>query len=307
MSALESLRDLVAARAAQPATPSWVDGMSLFRTGTPTQPLGGIARANLALVLHGAKRSSLGEQVYDYRAGQFLIVTVDLPLMSQITQASPEHPFVALGMPLQPEILSALLLESDGVGPRLRAEGELPGLAVSDAGDDLLDAIERLLRLSDRPLDHRLLAPGIRREIHWRLLTGPQGALVRQFGLPDSRLSLVGKAVGWLRANLDAPLRAEELAGRVGLSVSSLNRYFRAVTGMSPLQYQKTLRLQQARLALLAAPGDVARVGHTVGYQSLSQFSREYKRMFGAPPSEDTARLQTATVAVDQAPLAAPR
>ncbi|AYG05208.1 AraC family transcriptional regulator [Gryllotalpicola protaetiae] len=273
--------------------------MSLFRTTTPTQPLGGIARANLALVLRGAKRSSLGEQVYDYRAGQFLIVTVDLPLTSQITEASPRHPFVALGMPLQPEIVSALMLESDGTARRIASEREQPGLAVSDADDDLLGAIERLLRLADRPLDYRLLAPGVKREIHWRLLSGPQGGLVRQFGLPDSRLSLVGKAVGWLRANLDAPLRADDLAARLGLSVSSLNRYFRAITGMSPLQYQKALRLQQARLELLAAPGDIARVGHAVGYQSLSQFSREYRRMFGAPPSEDAARLQTAELGAE--------
>ncbi|GAA4179002.1 AraC family transcriptional regulator [Gryllotalpicola koreensis] len=299
MTALESLRELVAARAAQPATPTWVDGMSLFRTTTPTQPLGGISRANLALVLGGAKRSSLGERVYDYRAGQFLIVTVDLPLSSQIVEASVGHPFVALGMPLQPELISSLLLEAQGTDPRVRAEAELPGLAVSDADDELLGAIERLLRLADRPLDYRVLAAGIKREIHWRLLTGPQGALVRQFGLPDSRLSLVGKAVAWLRANLDAPLRADELAALVGLSVSSLNRYFRAVTSMSPLQYQKTLRLQQARLSLLAVPGDVARVGHAVGYQSLSQFSREYKRMFGAPPSEDATRLQTAELVAE--------
>ena len=299
MTALESLRALVAARAAQPATPTWVDDMSLFRTTTPTQPLGGIARANLALVLSGAKRSSLGEQVFDYRAGQFLVVTVDLPLTSQIIEASPGHPFVALGMPLQPDIISGLLLESESAAPRTTTEREQPGLAVSDAGDDLLGAIERLLRLAQTPLDYKLLAPGVKREIHWRLLTGPQGGLVRQFGLPDSRLNLMGKAVGWLRANLDAPLRADELAARVGLSVSSLNRYFRAITGMSPLQYQKTLRLQQARLALLAAPGDVARAGHAVGYQSLSQFSREYKRMFGAAPSRDAGRLQTAELGAE--------
>jgi transcriptional regulator GlxA family with amidase domain len=130
------------------------------------------------------------------------------------------------------------------------------------------------------------------RELHWRLITGPQGALVRQIGVADSRLALVTRAIRWIQGNIDQPLRAEALAAHAGLSVSTLNRHFRAVTSLSPLQYQKTLRLQQARLALLSGPGDIAGVGHAVGYDSPSQFSREYRRMFGVPPSADAARRE---------------
>lgn len=297
MSALDTLCDLVESMAARQAEPTWIDGMSLYRTTAVTDPLGTTATPTLALVLRGAKRAVLGRRVYDYRAGQFLIVTVDLPLVSQITGASPAEPFVALGIPLQPPVIASLLLEADSRDSRLRDEcGPGPALAVSDADDDLLEAVTRLLGLQRRPFDRRVLAPGLIRELHWRLLTGAHGGLVRQIGLADSRLSLVSGAIRLIRQNFDQPLRSEDLAAQVGLSVATLNRHFRAVTSLSPLQYQKTLRLQQARLALLATPNEVARIGHEVGYGSLSQFSREYRRMFGAPPTIDAARLQTAVV-----------
>lgn len=141
-----------------------------------------------------------------------------------------------------------------------------------------------------------VLAPGVRREIHWRLLNGPQGALIRQIGRADSRMSLVARAIDWIKAHYDQVIRIDDVAREVGVSVSSLNRHFRAVTAMSPLQFQKQLRLQKARLRLIAAPDEVAAVGHAVGYDSPSQFSREYRRMFGAPPGQDAARLQTAAV-----------
>lgn len=298
MTALTELRDLVSSLAASEATPTWVDGMSLFRTTSVTEPLGTIAHPTLALVLQGAKQSALGAHVYDYRAGQFLIVTVDLPLVSQITRASIDEPFVAFGMPLQAPVVAQLLLEADGYRPpqsrRLPpAHESLAGLAlaVSDADDELLGGIARLLRLAQHPADYRLLAPGIVRELHWRLMTGPQGGLVRQIGAIDSRLSLVSKAIWWIRENFDRALHVDELAAHVGVSTSTLNRHFRAATSLSPLQYQKTLRLQKARIDLIASPHAVGRIGHAVGYDSLSQFSREYRRMFGAPPSADAVRI----------------
>lgn len=136
------------------------------------------------------------------------------------------------------------------------------------------------------------MAPGVRREIHWRLLTGPQGPLLGQIGLADSRLAIIARAISWIRARYDQSIRIEDLAHDIGMSVSSLNRQFRAVTAMSPLQFQKQLRLQQARIQLIGAPQDVAAIGHAVGYGSPSQFSREYRRMFGAPPGRDVTRLQ---------------
>jgi transcriptional regulator GlxA family with amidase domain len=140
-----------------------------------------------------------------------------------------------------------------------------------------------------------VLAPGVQREIHWRLMNGPQAALVRQIGVADGGLAFVARAIAWIQDRYDQVIRIGDLADHVGLSVSSLNRHFRAVTAMSPLQYQKQLRLQKARIQLIAAPRDVAEIGHAVGYDSPSQFSREYRRMFGAPPAQDAARLQTVT------------
>lgn len=237
-----------------------VDGVTVSSTPRPTAPLGGVAEPVVALVAQGAKRAVLGNQVFDYAAGQFLVVTLDLPLTSSITVASAAEPFLGLSMPLDPAIIAELLIEAD-----LPAQAAPPGpaLSVSDATAELIDAVVRLLRLA------------------------------------GSRIALVGSAIAWIRAHYDEPVRVDDLAAKVGLSVSSLNRHFRAATAMSPLQYQKQIRLQQARLRLLANPADVAGTGHAVGYTSASQFSREYRRLFGAPPGRDAAQLQNASRAPD--------
>ncbi|WP_447191534.1 AraC family transcriptional regulator N-terminal domain-containing protein [Streptosporangium sp. G12] len=294
---LEELRDRIARLAAGGPRPLGIEGVTVFSTGHVTEPLGTVTTPMFALVAQGAKRSVLNDRVFDYQAGQYLVVTVDLPLTSQITHATPAEPFLGFGLPLRPATIAQLLVEA---GPAVvrssRAPNDGPGVATSDADDKLLDAVVRLLRLLDEPPDIPILAPGVRREIHWRLLNGPQADLVRQIGLADSRTTLVARAIGWIRARYDEVIRIDDLADAVGMSVSSLNRHFRAVTAMSPLQYQKQLRLQQARLRLIAAPHDVAAIGYAVGYDSPSQFSREYRRMFGVPPGQDAARLQTAAI-----------
>jgi AraC-like DNA-binding protein len=290
MGDLAELRSLIARRAAASPRPRWIEGMTVFSTERVTAPLGTVTQPVLALVAQGAKRSVLGKHIFDYQAGQYLVVTVDLPLTSQITRATPAEPFLAFGLPLQPALIAQLLVEA---GPALARPHDGPGIAISDADDKLLDAVVRLLRLLDEPRDFPVLAPGVRREIHWRLLNGPQAAMVRQIGLADSQLALVARAIGWINTHYDRVIRIDDLADDVGMSVSSLNRHFRAVTAMSPLQYQKQLRLQKARIQLIAAPRDVAAIGYAVGYDSPSQFSREYRRMFGAPPGQDAARLQT--------------
>jgi transcriptional regulator GlxA family with amidase domain len=162
-----------------------------------------------------------------------------------------------------------------------------------------VDAVVRFLRLAGQPPDFAVLGPAAEREIHWRLMNGPHAATVRRIGMAGSRVSLVGRAVRWLAEHYDQPIRIADLAGHVGVSVPTLNRHFRAVTAMSPLQYQKQLRLQRARVELLAAPGDVAAVGYAVGYDSPSQFSREYRRLFGVPPGQDAHRLLAAGVDPD--------
>ena len=290
---MDELRSRIARLAAGSPRPLWIEGLQVFSTGRVTEPLGTVAEPVLALIVQGAKRSALGDHIFDYHAGQYLVVTVDLPLTSQITHATPTEPFLAFGLPLQPALIAQLLIEA---GPAAVRPHDGPGLATSDADDKLLDAVVRLLRLLDEPRDVPVLAPSVRREIHWRLLNGPQAALVRQIGMTDSRLTIVARAIEWIKTHYDRVIRIDDLAGNVGVSVSSLNRHFRAVTAMSPLQYQKQLRLQKARIQLIAAPHDVAAVGYAVGYDSPSQFSREYRRMFGAPPGQDAERLQSMAI-----------
>jgi AraC-like DNA-binding protein len=296
MSGLAELRERIAWLADGYAQPRLVGGMKVFSTTRTTSPLGNVAEPVVSLVAQGAKRSVLGDQAFDYAAGQFVVITVDLPLISHITAASDAEPFLGCSLPLDPATIAQLLLEA-----RLpaRAAPDGPAISLSDATPDLIDAAVRLLKLSGSPDDARVLAPAVRREIHWRLLTGPQGDLVRQVGLADSRVAVVARAIAWIKEHYDEVIRVEDLAAEVGLSVSSLNRHFRAATSMSPVQYQKQIRLQRARIRLLANPADVAGAGHAVGYTSASQFTREYRRLFGAPPGQDAARLQGSSLVVE--------
>jgi AraC-like DNA-binding protein len=179
---------------------------------------------------------------------------------------------------------------------RARPDAPLPAIAVGEATSELLDPAVRLVRLLDEPGHAAVLGPLVEREILWRLLAGPQGALLAGIGLPQSNLSLVNRAIAWLRENYAEPVRIEDLASIANMSPSTFHRHFRAVTAMSPIQFQKRIRLQEARSLLLARPDDVAGVGHLVGYDSPSQFSREYRRLFGAPPGTDAARLRATEV-----------
>jgi AraC-like DNA-binding protein len=223
-------------------------------------------------------------------------VSVELPVIGRVTQGSADEPFLAFVLELRPAVIAALLLDAAPVATaRPSVLDAVPaGLAVSDASPALLDAIDRLLALLDAPDDAAALSAGIEREILWRLVTGPQGATVRQIGLADSRLTHLGRAIRWIRGHYNETLYVEELAALATMSVSSFHRHFRAVTSMTPIQFQKEIRLHEARARLLAEPGDVTGVGFAVGYDSPSQFSREYRRMFGVPPSRDARALREA-------------
>lgn len=194
MDSLPELRRLITRHAGDGVTRTALDGVSLMSSATTTEPIGSVSEPALAVVAQGAKRTVLNERVFTYGAGQYLIVSVDLPVTAHITNASREHPFLAVGLTLKPAAIAALLLETGlgDDGPRSAL-----GIASSDASPVLLDAIVRLLRLLDHPADLRALGPAVEREILWRLLTGSQGALVRQIGLADSRLSMIGRSVGW--------------------------------------------------------------------------------------------------------------
>ncbi|MEV0719967.1 AraC family transcriptional regulator [Asanoa sp. NPDC050611] len=282
---LDELRALLA-RHARPDMTTDIDGVLISKVERSLPPSPSMSGTVLALIAQGAKRLSLGDRVYEYRAGQYLVASVDLPVTGHFVDATVDRPALGFGLVLRPDDIAELLL---GAGPAEVPAAAPPGIAVSDASDELLDAVVRLLRLLDQPRDRTVLAPLVIREILWRLVSGEQGGLVRQLGLPDSGLRHVERAVRWIRENYAEPFRVEELAKLAGMSVSAFHRNFQTTTAMSPIQFQKRIRLQQARLLLASNPGDVARVGHEVGYDSPSQFSREYRREFGAPPSRDAA------------------
>ncbi|AMO93887.1 bacterial regulatory helix-turn-helix s, AraC family protein [Collimonas fungivorans] len=289
MEPLAELRLLIARHAGHGLTDTAFPGLKLMASDFTTQPVHHVSEPAFAVMAQGAKRAVLGDKLFEYGAGQYLVVSVDLPIASHVSRASAAEPFLGLGLILRPTAVATLLVET---AASESASGELSGMGVSDAGTELLDAVVRLLRLLEHPRDLPVLGPMIEREILWRLLTGEQGAMLRQIGLADSRLSQIGRAIRWIRSHYAETFPIEELARLAAMSVSSFHRHFRAVTAMSPLQYQKQIRLQEARSRLLAQSEDAAAVGFSVGYESPSQFSREYSRLFGAPPGRDAARLR---------------
>jgi AraC-like DNA-binding protein len=284
---LEEIRDRIAAHA-RPGLATPIEGLVLSRVET-AEPHHSLTEPLLVVMAQGGKRLLLGDQVHEYGAGDYLAVTADLPVTGHFVGATPRVPALGMGLVLRPAVIAPLLLRAPAA-PRARTEPL--ALATGAAGPELLDAVARLLRLLDRPEDVPVLAPLIEQEILWRMLTGPHGGMMRRIGLADSGLSHVSRAIHWIRDNYAEPLRIADLAGLAGMSPSAFHRHFRAVTAMSPLQFQKSIRLQQARSLLVTRPGDVAAVGHRVGYDSPTQFSREYRRRFGAPPGRDAARLR---------------
>jgi AraC-like DNA-binding protein len=248
----------------------------------------------LAVIAQGSKRLSVGATVHDYGPGEYLVASVDLPVTGQFRDAAPEHPALGFGLELRPEVVAELMLNSaasDFTRP-VRGESSPPAVAVGTASERLLDAAVRMLRLLDHPRDIPVLAPMIEREILWLIMSGEHGATVRQLGLADSNVSRVRQVVRWMRERYAEPMRVDDLAQLASMSPSAFHRAFHAVTAMSPIQYQKNIRLQEARMRLLANPTDVASAAYAVGYESASQFSREYRRHFGAPPSRDVAQLR---------------
>jgi AraC-like DNA-binding protein len=293
---LDRLKESITRHAGDGRTHTALPGVSVVRSPTTTEPLGDVIEPTLSLIAQGVKETELNGRSFTYGPGQFLVVSVELPVVGHVTRASLEEPFLAFVLELRPQKIAALLLETAPMATvRLGAIDATPtGIAVSDASPALINAIGRLLALLDAPEDAAALAAGVEREVLWRLLTGPQGTTVRQIGLAESRLAHLARAIRWIRDHYSEALRVEELAALATMSVSSFHRHFRTVTSMTPIQYQKQIRLSEARVRLLAQPDDITGVGLAVGYDSPSQFSREYRRMFGEPPSRDARVLRGA-------------
>ncbi|GAA1642112.1 AraC family transcriptional regulator [Nonomuraea maheshkhaliensis] len=282
------------ARHVRPDEATAIDGLYIARIERDGPPSPSMSGTVLAVLAQGAKQLTVGDRVLEYRPGSYLVASVDLPVSGSFVDVSPECPALGLALVLEPPVIADLLLQAGSRGlPRPRA-GALPGIAVAGMTDGLLDALIRLVNLLDDPGDRAVLAPLVKREIFWRLLTGEQGDAVRQLGLADSSLSHVSRAVRWIQDHYAEPFRVEELARLTGMSPSAFYRHFQTVTALSPIQFQKQIRLQRARLLLATRAHDVTAVAHRVGYDSPSQFSREYRRQYGVPPSHDAARLHDA-------------
>jgi AraC-like DNA-binding protein len=285
---LTELRELIA-RHAQADETTAIDGVLLSAAVGPGEPRASTSGTVMALIAQGAKRLAIGARVYDYGPGQYLVASVDLPITGHYTRASRQEPALGFGLVLRPPAIASVLLDT---ALPSAPPGPPPGIGVADASPELLDAVVRMVRLLDRPADRGVLAPMIEREILWRLITGPLGESVRQAGVADSSLTHVSRAVRWIGEHYGERFRVEDLARSCGMSVSAFHRTFHAVTALSPIQFQKQIRLQKSRLLLLTGRDDVATVGYQVGYDSASQFSREYRRQFGLPPGRDAARLR---------------
>jgi AraC-like DNA-binding protein len=247
-----------------------------------------VYRPLLCLVGQGSKVVALGDHVFTYAPGRYGVVSADLPVLGQVSQASPERPYLCLVLDFDPAALSELALRV----PPTSVEAPPLGMTLADAGEDLLEACLRLLRLLDDPQALPVLAPAAEQEVLYRLLTGPHGARMRQITASHGRVAQIGRAIAWIQRHYRERITIDELAGAAGMSPSSLHEHFRAVTAQSPLQYQKMLRLQDARSAMLIDGLDATSAAFRVGYESPSQFSREYRRHFGEPPSRDIARLR---------------
>jgi AraC-like DNA-binding protein len=266
-------------------------GLRLIRASAPAQPVPAIYEPGLVLVLQGRKQAQLGARVVHYDAMQCLIVPVTTLPRGQVLQASAAKPYVCVRLSCETQALAELLLDSDAPA----AEGDA-GLQVAPVTAPLLDAAGRLLQLLDHPQDLKALAPLVQREIFYRVLTGPLGPRLRALAQGDGVARRLNRVIEQLTRRYAEPISIDELAEVAHMSPSTLHLRFKQLTALSPLQFQKTLRLQQARRLMLGDGLDAASAAHRVGYESPSQFSREYRRLFGAPPREDISLLRAAAV-----------
>ena len=265
-------------------------GLSLFRRNEPTCPISGMYEPSICLAVQGSKRVLLGDDMYVYDAHHYLITSVHLPTIVQIIEASPEKPYLGLRLKFDQREMAQLMADSNLPPPRTQQSSR--GMATGEVTVPLLGAFQRLVDLLAEPKDIPILAPVIQREIIYRLLVGDQGARLRQIASAGSQSNQIARAIDWLKGNFTQPLRIDDLATQVNMSASTFHHHFRQLTAMSPLQYQKTLRLNEARRLMLTERLDAATAAFQVGYESPSQFSREYNRIFGSPPLRDIMKLR---------------
>lgn len=269
-----------------------IPGLTLHRRNAATEPMPCIYGFGLGVIAQGGKQVMLGEAVFDYGPGQSLLTTIDLPVVSNVTVATPAAPFLGLMLAIDPRTIVQLAAEMELTQPP--RERSYRGMSIGELEPLVLDALIRLVRLLDEPKLIPQVAPLIQREIAVRLLAGTYGPILRHLVAAGSPSQQIARAVAWLKQNFSHTLRVDELAAKAHMSPSTFRQHFRAVTEMSPLQFQKQLRLQEARQLMLNQNLDAGSAGVRVGYESASQFSREYTRLFGAPPLRDIQRMRLA-------------
>lgn len=272
---------------------SAVPRLALIRAERPTERMHAVYRPSVCITAQGVKRTIAGERVLRYGPGDYLTISVDLPVVGEVTAASKREPYLCLKLQPDPAQLSDLLIAGSSASDE---EPDL-GLAVAKVTDEIVDAAVRLAGLLDRPEAIAALAPLYERELCYFLLQGPQGARLRQLALGEGRMAQIARAIRFITDRFREPIAVEEAAAEAGMSASSFHQHFKAVTAQSPLQFQKLLRLQEARRLLVAEGGDAASAAFAVGYSSPQQFNREYARLFGLPPQRDAARLRAEDVA----------
>jgi AraC-like DNA-binding protein len=265
-------------------------GLHFRRHSRPGERVYGSYAPAFCVIAQGTKNILLGEDTFRYDPAHYLISTMELPLIGEVVEASPQRPYLSFRLVLDPSIVTSVMVESGLVQPR--GEDSVKAVDVSPLDANMFDATLRLVRLIDTPTDYRALAPLVVREIVYRLLTGAQGSRMRHLATFGGHAHRMVRAVRRLSENFDKPLRIDGLARELAMSVSGFHAHFKAVTAMSPLQFQKQLRLQEARRLMLSESLDAAEAGYRVGYDDASHFSREYKRHFGEPPMRDVERLR---------------
>jgi AraC-like DNA-binding protein len=284
---LNELRKL-AARAGNWPTQTGIPRVAMVQGAIPAHHLATVYEPMVNLILQGGKSITVGERTLHYDPATYFVMSVDLPAAGQVHAAATGEPYLAVALTLSPTIISALLAD---LPESARGLGQETGFSVAAITPDLMDAWVRMLRLMDRPDDIPALAPVYEREILYRVLQGPHGNMLRDIATPDTAMARVSLAIQWIRRDYTEPLRVETLAEKASMSVSAFHRHFKSVTALSPLQYQKRIRLLQARTLLLTGGRSVTTAAFEVGYESATQFSREYARAFGLPPARDSSRI----------------
>lgn len=284
---LSELRSL-ASHAENRRTETGIPRVAMVQGAIPEHELAAVYDPMVNLILQGSKSMTVGEQTLHYDPATYFVMSVDLPAAGVIRSSNSGAPYLAVSLTLDASLLAGLLSDLPNTANRV---GQDMGFSVAAVTPELLDAWVRMLRLMKQPSDIPALAPAYEREILYRVLQGPMGWMLRDIATPDTALARVNQAIQRIRREYERPLRVEELAADVAMSVSAFHRHFKAVTALSPLQYQKQIRLLQARTLLIAAGYSVTAAAHEVGYESPTQFSREYARTFGMPPAKDTTRI----------------